>query len=85
MLWGWVTSLATVAVLGWVAWYAYSLWDPAASVANNAVEGASFNCRKALAMLAEDYACRDSGSCTMTFDELRDLKNREMDIEKYCN
>lgn len=84
-LWDWVTSLAAVAVLGWVAWYAYSLWDPESSGENNSVQGATFNCRKALAELARDYACRNSDSCTMTSDELTELKNREANIEKYCN
>ena len=84
-LWDWGTSLAAVAVLGWVAWYAYSLWNPDASGESNSVKGPAFNCRKALAELATDYACRNSDSCAMTSDELTELKNREADIEKYCN
>lgn len=80
-----VKNLVVVAVLGWVAWYAYSQLQPVPSVADNTVEGASFNCRKALAMLADDYNCRDSSACTMTPDELDDLKRRESGIEKNCN
>ncbi len=84
-LWDWVKSLAALAVIGWVSWYAYSLWNPDSSGESNFVQGATFNCRKALAELATDYACRNSDSCTMTRDELIELKNREADIEKYCN
>lgn len=84
-LWGWVTSLAAVAVLGWIAWYAYSLWDPESSGVSDSTQVASFNCRKALAKLATDYACRNSDSCTLMRDELTELKIREANIEKYCN
>ncbi len=80
-----VKNLVVVAVLGWVAWYAYSQLQPVPSVADNTVEGASFNCRKALAMLTDDYNCRDSSACTMTSDELDDLKRRESGIEKNCH
>ena len=80
-----VKNLMVVAILGWVAWYAYSQLQPVPSVVDNTVEGASFNCRKALAMLADDYKCRNSSTCTMTSDELDDLRQRETDIEKNCN
>ncbi len=84
-LWDRVTGLAAVAVLAWVAWYAYSLWDPASSGVSDSVQGAAFNCRKALADLATDYACMNSDTCTLTRDELTELRNREADIEQYCN
>ena len=80
-----IKNLVVIAVLAWIGWYAYSQLKPAPRVADTAVEGASFNCRQALNKLAEDYACRDSGSCSMTTDELADLRQRESDIEKYCN
>ena len=84
-LWGLVTSLAAIAVLGWAAWYAYSHWGPASSGGVDSVQGTAFNCRKALAELATDYACMNSDACTMTQDELSELKNREAEIEQYCN
>jgi hypothetical protein len=84
-LWDMFKSLVTIAIIAWAGWYGYSQLKPTPSVVDNTVEGASFNCRQALSKLAKDYACRDSASCTMTSDELTDLKNRETDIEKYCN
>ena len=80
-----IKNLVVGAILAWVAWYGYSQLKPAPRVADSAVVGASFNCRQALNMLAEEYACRDSASCSMTTDELADLKQRELDIEEYCN
>jgi len=80
-----IKNLAVLAVLAWIGWYGYSQLKPVPTVEDSAVEGASFNCRQALNKLAEEYACRDSGSCSMTSDELADLKQRELDIEKYCN
>ncbi len=80
-----IKNLAVLAVLAWIGWYGYSQLKPVPTVEDRAVEGASFNCRQALNKLAEEYACRDSGSCSMTSDELADLKQRELDIEKYCN
>ena len=84
-LWGLVTSVAAIAVLGWAAWYAYSHWGPASSEVSDSVQGAAFNCKKALAELATDYACMTATTCTMTQDEMSELKNREVDIEQYCN
>ena len=84
-LWDWVTSLAAVAVFGWIAWYGYPYWDPVSSGASDSAQGSGFNCRRALAKLATDYTCRNSNSCTMTGDELTKMKNREADIAQYCN
>ena len=84
-LWDGIKSLLALAVLAWIAWYGYSLWDPASSGASNSQQTAAFNCRKALADLATDYTCMNSDSCTLTSDELTELKNREADIEQYCN
>ncbi len=36
-------------------------------------------------MLADDYNCRNSSTCTMTSGEMGDLRQRETDIEKNCN
>ena len=84
-LWNFVTSLAVIAAIGWGAWYGYSNWGPSSSSVSDSQQGFGFNCRHALARLAEDYACRDSDACTMTSDELSDLKKREADIEENCN
>ena len=80
-----ITSLAILAALGWAAWYGYSNWTTASSSSTGPAQEAAFNCRQALARLAEDYACRDSDSCTLTNDELIDIENREADIERHCN
>jgi hypothetical protein len=79
------TTLAFLAALGWVAWYAHSNWVPAPTSVSESVQGPAFNCRKALAQLAADYDCRNSDSCTMSHDELSELTSREADIERYCN
>ena len=80
-----LTSLAILAALGWGAWYGYSHWSAASSSSTGPAPEAAFNCRQAVARLAEDYACRNSDSCTMTDNDLIDLENREADIERYCN
>ena len=80
-----VINLAVLAVLGSVAWHAYSQLEPVPSSVSASVEANSFNCRTALAHLAKDYACRDSDSCSMTRDQLTDLENREANIEQFCN
>ena len=85
MLWGWVKSLAVLAGLGWVAWYAFSLWNPTSPGISDSETGTTFNCRKALKERESDYACLESDSCTMTSDEMAELKAREADIDQHCN
>jgi len=82
---GWVTNLAVVAAIGWIAWYAYSQIEPASSDRSNSDQGAIFNCKSALAERESDYACIDSDTCTMTPDELAEMKDREADIEQNCD
>ncbi len=84
-LWDCVKNLAAAAVLGWIGWYAYSQWDPASPGVTDSKQGATFNCGRAVAERESDYACIDSDSCTMTPDELTEMKNREADIDQYCN
>ncbi len=84
-LWDSVKSLVVLAAIVWVAWYAYSQWDSTPSVASDDTQVATFNCGRALAELANDYACRDSDTCSLSSDELRDLKPREADIERFCD
>jgi len=78
-------SLVVLAALAWAGWYGYSHWAAASSGTKSSVQGTSFNCRHAIAQLAEDYACRNSDSCTLTSDELSAMKTREAGIEKHCN
>ncbi len=78
-------SLAVLVALAWAGWFGYSHWTAASSGTRSSVQGTSFNCRLAVAQLAEDYACRNSDSCMLTSDELAAMKNREADIEKHCN
>ena len=84
-LWGWITNLAAIAVLGWIAWYAYSQLEPTSSGGSNSDQGTKYNCRKALAERESDDACLESDSCTMTPDELTEMKDRQADIEEHCN
>jgi hypothetical protein len=83
-LWGGVKNLAVTAVLGWIGWYAYSQWDPAPPGVTDSKQEATFNCGRAVSERESDYACIDSNSCSMTPDELTELKNREADIDRYC-
>ena len=80
-----VMNLVVLAALVWAGWYGYSQWRADSSGGVGAAQEAGFNCRHALARLAEDYKCRDSDSCTLTSNELTALKKREADIEQYCN
>ena len=78
-------SLVILAIFGGIAWYGYSMWQESSPPVNDAVPGASFNCRKALVDLATDYKCRDSSACTMTEHEMTKLKRLEINISIYCD
>ena len=80
-----IMSLAVLAALGWAAWYGYTHWNATSTDSGDRPQTSSFNCRQALARLAEDEACRSSDSCTLTNDELAQMKKRESDIEQHCN
>ena len=84
-LWDWITSLVAIAVLGGIAWYAYSLWDPTPPSVSDSEQGPRFNCKRAFAERESDYACVASESCTMSPDELAEMENREADIDQNCN
>lgn len=73
-------SLLVLAVFGGIAWYGYSMWQESSPPVNDAVPGAAFNCRIALADLAKGYTCRDSSACDMTDYELERLKRIETDL-----
>ena len=62
-----------------------SQWDSASPGVTDSKQGTTFNCGRAVAERESDYACIDSNSCTMTPDELTEMKNREADIDQYCN
>lgn len=80
-----ITNLAVLAALGWAAWYGYTHWAAASSGTSASTDTHGYNCRDALAKLAQDYRCRDDASCTLSEEELAALKEREMAIEKNCN
>ena len=65
------------------AWYVYTNWIE--SAADPGSESTEFNCRGALARLAEDYACRDDPSCTLSEDQVKSLRELEANIEAHCN
>jgi hypothetical protein len=80
-----IVNLAVVAALGWAAWYGYTKWVAASSDFGTSVESGGYNCRGALAKLAQDYKCRDAANCTLSEEELAALKEREIAIEENCN
>jgi hypothetical protein len=80
-----IVNLAVLAALGWAAWYGYTGWVAASSDSGTAADTGGYNCRLALAKLAQDYQCRDDANCTLSQEELAALKEREMAIEKNCN
>ncbi len=84
-LWGFVKSVAALALLGWIAWYAYLHFEPVSSGVIDSEQATAFNCRRAYAKRDSDYACIKSDSCTMTSDELADLKSLEAEIDEHCN
>lgn len=78
-------NVLVIAALGWGGWYGYTHWVSSSSDTGSARPAAAFNCRQALARLADDYACRDSASCDMPAEELAAMKEREAAIEQHCN
>ncbi len=80
-----IMNLVVLAALGCAAWYGYTHWIAATSGTAGTAQESGFNCRHALAKLAEDYTCRNSDTCTLTNDELTAMQNREADIEQHCN
>ena len=84
-LWGFVKSVATLALLGWIGWYAYSNLDPVSPSVVDSEQGTKYNCRRAYAKRDSDYACMQSDSCTITSDEMAELKSLEAEIDEKCN
>ena len=80
-----IGNLAVLAAFGWAAWYGYTNWVAASSDSGTAADTGGYNCRIALAKLAQDYQCRDAANCTLSEEEQAALKEREMAIEKNCN
>ena len=80
-----IGNLAVLAALGWSAWYGYTKWVEASSGTSTSTDSGGYNCRHALAKLAQDYRCREDAGCTLSDEELVALKEREMAIEKNCN
>jgi len=80
-----IANLAVLAALGWAGWYGYTHWVAASSGTSTSTGTDGYNCRGALAKLAQDYRCREDANCTLSQEELAALKEREMAIEKNCN
>ena len=80
-----ISNLVVLAALGWAVWYGYTHWVAASSGTSASRDTAGYNCRGALAKLAEDYRCRENANCTLSQEELAALKEREMAIEENCN
>jgi len=84
-LWDLVKNLTVLAILAGVAWYGYSHLNSEPSVASNATQATTFNCRQALAQLAKGYECLNSDSCGSTRVERAEMKKLEADISQFCN
>jgi hypothetical protein len=82
---GRIINLAVLGALGWGAWAVYSHKYPDSADSFRSSQSTGFNCRRALTHLAADYKCRDSASCTLSPDQLVDLRQREIDIGQNCN
>lgn len=80
-----IINLLVLAALGWAAWYGYTHLTATSDDTNASTRPAQYNCRQALAKLAEDYRCRDAAACTLTSDELAAITERELDIAEHCN
>lgn len=84
-LWEFTKTLAAIAILFAIGWYSLKLWNESTADPDAAIQGASFNCRKALADLATGYSCRNSASCSMTSEEQAALTRLESSVNKYCD
>ncbi len=80
-----VMGLVVLVAMGWLAWYGYTNWRAATTEPVYSEKKTSFNCRQALAKLAEDQAILRSDAYSLTSEELAEIKRRESDIEQYCN
>ena len=80
-----IVNLLVLAALGWAAWYGYTHLIATSDETNNSARPAQYNCRQALAKLAEDYKCRNAASCTLSSDQISALKDRELAIAEHCN
>ncbi len=77
-------ALVLLAFFG-VAWFGYTKWIESSADPTPASESQGFNCRAALARLADDYRCRDDANCTLSDEDLVALRELESQIEENCN
>lgn len=84
-LWELVKTLTAIAILSGISWTAYSVWNSSPTGTDEAVPGAAFNCRKAMADHTTGYTCMNSDSCSMTDGEIANLKKLEASINQYCD
>ena len=80
-----ITGLVVLVAMGWLGWYGYTKWEAATADPGYSEQGASINCRQALAQHAEDQAILRRDAYTLTSEELAEIRRRESDIEEYCN
>jgi len=80
-----IMNLLIPAALICAAWYGYSNWIAASADPSPPAAEKAFNCRQALARLAEEYACRDSAGCNLSNEDLTELRYLEGSIEQQCN
>ena len=80
-----IMNLLVMGALICIGWYGYSNWIAASADPSYPAPEAAFNCRQALATLAEDYACRDSAACELSNADMAELVELERSIEQHCN
>ena len=80
-----IANLLVLGALVCLGWYGYSKWIAASADPSYPPREAAFNCRQALATLAEDYACRDSAGCELSNADMAEVRELERTIEQRCN
>ena len=78
-------NLAVLVALASAGWYSYTQLGDTTDRKQEPTRQGRFNCRQALAKLAEETACRASVACTLSDEELADMRQREADIAQHCN
>jgi hypothetical protein len=80
-----ISNLLVALALGFAAWYGYTNFIADTSGAGASDPDSGYNCRSALAQLAEDYRCRDDAGCELRDEDLEEIQVLEKEIERYCN
>jgi hypothetical protein len=80
-----LVDIIVLGLIGYAAWYGYSHFVSGSPEASGPLTTQNFNCRQALATLAQETACQSSAACTLTSNEIDAMHQRERDIHENCN